>query len=74
METQNRFDNLLTILRSQEVIYEQLEQLREEDPAKEMAMFEGKHAKTKTTKLRSEPAGCIICEDPKQRKKKTLLL
>lgn len=66
---QTRFDKLITFLRSQESIYEQLNQLRDVvEPAKEKTKFL-KYARTKTTKSSSETAGCIICGDPKHRKR-----
>ncbi|XP_049897103.1 uncharacterized protein LOC126388200 [Epinephelus moara] len=65
---QNRFDKLITFLKSQESIYEQLDQLRDViEPAKEKTKFL-KYTRTKTTKSSSE-MGCIICGDPKHRKK-----
>ncbi len=66
---QNRFDELITFLKSQESIYEQLDQLRDVcEPAKEKTKFP-KYARTKTAKSSSETVGCIICGDPKHRKK-----
>ncbi|KAK7944841.1 hypothetical protein WMY93_000569 [Mugilogobius chulae] len=65
---QIRFDKLLEFLQSQESIYEQLEQLRDIDPAKEKTKFATKYARTKTTKSTSE-AGCIICGDTRHKKK-----
>ena len=66
---QNRFDKLITFLKSQESIYEQLDQLRDDvEPTKEKSKLL-KYARTKTTKSNSETAGCIICGDPKHRKK-----
>lgn len=64
----NRFDKLLMYLKSQESIYEQLDQLKDVDSAKEKTKSL-KHARTKTTKSNSETVGCIICGDPKHRKK-----
>ncbi|KAI3375787.1 hypothetical protein L3Q82_004076 [Scortum barcoo] len=50
---QNRFDKLITFLRSQESIYKQLDQLRDVvEPTKEKIKFL-KHARTKTTKSSS---------------------
>lgn len=66
---QNRFDKLLAYLQSQESIYEQLEQLRDIDPAKEKTRFQTKYARTRTTKSSSELGGCIICGDPKHKRK-----
>ncbi|XP_070408825.1 uncharacterized protein [Nothobranchius furzeri] len=65
----NRFDKLLEYLQSQESIYEQLDQLRDIDPAKEKIKFPTKYARTKTVKSFSDPAGCIICGDPKHKRK-----
>lgn len=66
---QNRFDKLITYLKSQESIYEQLDQLKDVfEPTKEKSKSL-KYARTKTTKTSSEMAGCIICGDPKHRKK-----
>jgi len=49
--TQNRFDCLLTFLKEQESIYEQLEQLREEEPCRKEAKADPRHARTKSTKM-----------------------
>ena len=69
VDRHNRFDKLITYLKSQESIYEQLDQLKDfVEPTKEKTMFL-KHARTKATKSSSETVGCIICDDPKQRKK-----
>lgn len=66
---QDHFDKLITFLKSQESIYEQLDQLRDVvELAKEKTKFR-KYARTKTTKSSSDTAGCIICGDPKHRKK-----
>ncbi|CAI5671305.1 unnamed protein product [Oreochromis niloticus] len=66
---QNRFDKLLAYLQSQESIYEQLDQLRDVDPAKERTKFPIKYARTKSVKSSTDPAGCIICGDPKHKRK-----
>ena len=69
VDRHNRFDKLITYLKSQESIYEQLDQLKDfVEPTKEKTMFL-KHARTKATKSSSETVGCIICDDPKHRKK-----
>ena len=69
VNSQNRFDKLIAFLKSQESIYEQLDQLSNiVEPAKEKTMFV-KYSRTKTAKSSSEPIGCIICGDPKHRKK-----
>lgn len=65
----NRFDKLITYLKSQKSIYEQLDQLKDiVEPAKEKTKFL-KYVRTKTNKSNSEIVGCIICGDPKHRKK-----
>ncbi|KAL3991581.1 G protein-coupled receptor kinase [Sarotherodon galilaeus] len=66
---QNRFGKLLAYLQSQESIYEQLDQLRDVDPAKERTKFPIKYARTKSVKSSTDPAGCIICGDPKHKRK-----
>lgn len=69
VNSQNRFDKLITFLKSQESIYEQLDQLSNVvEPAKEKTKFL-KYGRTKTAKSSSETVGCIICGDPKHRKK-----
>lgn len=66
---QNRFDKLIMFLKSLEAIYEQLDQLRDVvEPAREKTKFL-KYARTKTRKSSSGTEGCIICGDPKHRKK-----
>lgn len=62
----NRFDCLLTFLKEQETIYEQLEHLKEEDPSRE-GRFEPRHARTRATKCNDAPAGCVVCGDAKHR-------
>ncbi|CAI5659844.1 unnamed protein product, partial [Oreochromis niloticus] len=54
---QNRFDKLLAYLQSQESIYEQLDQLRDIDPAKERTKFPTKYARTKFLWRDTEDAG-----------------
>ncbi|XP_059209564.1 uncharacterized protein LOC131988465 [Centropristis striata] len=61
---ENRFDSLLAFLKEQESIYEQLEQLREEEPR-----MEQRHGRTKATKTSGDHAGCVVCGDPKHRTK-----
>lgn len=69
VDRHNRFDKLITYLKSQKSIYEQLDQLKDiVEPAKEKTKFV-KYARTKTTKSSSELVGCIICGDPKHRNK-----
>lgn len=66
---QNHFDKLIVFLKSQESIYEQLDQLRDVcEPAKEKTKLL-KYARTKTTKFRSETSETIVCGDPKHKKK-----
>ncbi|XP_061917836.1 uncharacterized protein LOC133659119 [Entelurus aequoreus] len=66
---QNRFDKLITFLKSQESIYEQLDQLSNVfEPTKEQTKLI-KYARTKSAKSSSETAGCIICGDPKHRRR-----
>ncbi|XP_060762681.1 uncharacterized protein LOC132872105 [Neoarius graeffei] len=70
----NRFDKLLAYLKSQEAIYEQLDQLKDGvEPAKDKTKFL-KQARTKATNnpavsSNGDAAGCIICGDPKHRRK-----
>lgn len=56
-----RFDSLMLFLKEQESIYEQLEQLREEDPGRRDAKVEPKHARTRSAKTADEYPGCIVC-------------
>ncbi|KAK7898433.1 hypothetical protein WMY93_019286 [Mugilogobius chulae] len=53
----NRFDKLLAFLKDQECIYEQLEQLQEDEPRGR----DLKHAQTRTTKNR-QSEGCVVVE------------
>ena len=69
VQHQNRFDKLLAFLRGQEAIYEQLDQLKDEDPSRKETRFQQKHARTRTAKASSEPASCIVCGDTKHRTK-----
>ncbi|KAL4005116.1 hypothetical protein ACER0C_004829 [Sarotherodon galilaeus] len=68
---QNRFDKLLTYIYIPMwySIYEQLDQLRDIDPAKERTKFQIKYARTKSVKSSTDPAGCIICGDLKHKRK-----
>lgn len=66
---ENRFDSLLAFLKKQESIYEQLEQLREEEPSRREPRMEARHARTKSTKAGSDSAGCVVCGDTKHKKK-----
>lgn len=65
----NRFDFLLTFLKKQESIYEQLEQLRIEEPNKKEVKTEPRWARTKSTKSNGDRAGCVVCGDAKHRRK-----
>ncbi|XP_034071084.1 uncharacterized protein LOC117545423 [Gymnodraco acuticeps] len=67
--TQNRFDCLLTFLKEQESIYEQLEELRVEEPCRMEAKADPRHARTKSTKMTDDQAACVICGDEKHRRK-----
>ncbi|KAK5862062.1 hypothetical protein PBY51_017494 [Eleginops maclovinus] len=59
---EDRFDMLLGFLKSQEKIYEQLDQLRD-DPSKREARIPQKHARTKSTNSSSSQASCVVCGD-----------
>ncbi len=62
----NRFDILLTLHsfdKKQESIYEQLEQLRNEEPKKKRGKSEPRWARTKSTKSNSDKAWCVVCGD-----------
>lgn len=65
----NRFDCLLAFLKEQEGIYEQLEQLRDEEPMRKDTRPEVKHARTKSTKSDSNQAGCVVCGDGRHKRK-----
>lgn len=60
---------LLKFLRSQEKIYKQLDQLRDDDPSKREARISQKHARTKATNWSGSQAACIVCGERGQRKK-----
>lgn len=64
-----RFDKLLEFLKGQEEIYEQLEQLREDEPSRKETRSDLRHARTRATKASSDPVGCIVCGDSKHKKK-----
>lgn len=55
---EDRFDLLLKFLRSQERIYEQLDQLRDNDPSGREATVPQKHASTRATNFQSS---CVVC-------------
>lgn len=69
-----RFDFLLAFLKQQETIYEELEQLREEEPSKPNKQswrdtkIEQRSARTKSTKS-TDDQGCVVCGDAKHKKK-----
>lgn len=65
---EDRFDELLKFLRKQEKIYEQLEQLRDDDSGKREPKIPQKHARTKATKS-SNPHACVVCGEGGHRKK-----
>lgn len=65
----NRFDNLLAFLKKQESIYEQLEQLRDEEPNKRELRTEPRWARTKSTKSSNDQTGCVVCGDVKHKRK-----
>lgn len=63
-EPKDRFEKLLAFLRSQEQIYEPLEQLRNEDPrdsCKKEPRIPPKQARTKATNSMSHEASCVVC-------------
>lgn len=65
----NRFDKLIMFLKSQESIYEQLDQLRDVcNSAKEKTKLL-KYARTKTSKHSSDTIGCIVCGNTNHKKK-----
>lgn len=64
----NRFDCLLTFLKEQESIYEQLEQLKDEEPSKREPRMEPRHVRTKSTHASNQPE-CVVCGDPKHSRK-----
>lgn len=62
----DRFDMLLKFLRSQEKIYEQLEQLRDDESGKREEKIPQKHARTKATKTASLSTACGVCGEKKE--------
>lgn len=66
---ENRFDSLLAFLKEQESIYEQLEQLRPEEPSRRETRMEPQDARTKSTKAGNAQAGCVVCGDGKHKRK-----
>lgn len=67
--TSNRFDCLLTFLKEQEHIYEQLDQLRDEPSRSFLPRPEPRHARTRATELGDDHEGCVVCGDVRHRKK-----
>lgn len=65
----NRFDNLLAFLKKQESIYEQLEQLRDEEPNRRESRAEPRWARTKSTNSSNDRSGCVVCGDGKHKRK-----
>lgn len=65
----NRFDILLAFLKEQESIYEQLEQLREEEQNRRETRMEPRHGRTKSSKSGNDQAGCVVCGDGKHKRK-----
>ncbi|XP_024119933.1 uncharacterized protein LOC112141110, partial [Oryzias melastigma] len=63
----DRFDNLLSFLKGQEQIYEQLNQLWDDEPAGREAKAEIKHTRTRSTK--QDQMGCVVCGDVKHKRK-----
>ncbi|RXN30024.1 gag-pol fusion poly [Labeo rohita] len=67
---EEHFDSLLAFLKSQESIYEQLDQLRDEDPPKREIKFEPRQARTRVVNQSSNhSSGCVVCGDNKHKKK-----
>ena len=66
---EKRFDSLLSFLKEQESIYEQLEPLRDEGPSRKESRTEPRHARTKSTKAGSDHTGCVVCGDVKHKRK-----
>lgn len=69
MAPEKRFDSLLTFFKEQESIYEQLEQLREDEPGKRETRAEPRHARTRPTKAGNHHPGCVVCGDGKHKRK-----
>ncbi len=65
-----RFDSLLAFLKSQESIYEQLDQLRDEDSPRRETKIEPRQARTRAlNQSSSHPSGCVVCGDSNHKKK-----
>lgn len=65
-KNEERFDSLLTFLKSQETIYEQLDQLRDEDPHKQKYELRQTRA---TMQSSSHPLECVVCGESKHQQK-----
>lgn len=65
----NRFDSLLLFLKEQESIYEQLDQLRDEEPSQKQAKPEARQARTRAAKSNSSRSVCGLCGDQRHPKK-----
>lgn len=69
-DPEKRFDYLLAFLKSQESIYEQLDQLRDEKPLRKENRPEQRQARTRALIQSSNNlSGCVVCGDIKHKKK-----
>lgn len=69
-EPEKRFDGLLAFLKSQESIYEQLDQLRDEELPRKEIRPEQRQARTRASNQPSSYlSGCVVCGDIKHKKK-----
>ncbi|XP_049606772.1 uncharacterized protein [Syngnathus scovelli] len=69
-DPEKRFDSLLTFLKNQESIYEQLDKLRDEEPSFRRERPEQRQARTRaSSQSSSHLSGCIICGDSKHKRK-----
>lgn len=64
---EDRFDMLLSFLRSQEKIYEQLDQLRDNEGKRDVRPPQ-RHARTRTTNSTAQ-ASCVVCGERGKRRK-----
>ncbi|KAI7792395.1 gag-pol fusion polyprotein [Triplophysa rosa] len=65
-----RFDSLLAFLKSQEDIYEQLDQLKDEDASRREIKTESRQARTRASNQSSSHlSGCVVCGDNKHKEK-----
>ncbi|XP_070403557.1 uncharacterized protein [Nothobranchius furzeri] len=62
-----RFDSLLAFLKGQESIYEQLEQLQDEEPARKDIRPDLKYTRARSTN--SYKPGCVVCGDGGHKRK-----